>query len=125
MTAVRPATAGGRPKKAEGEGRAIVAGVRMTVAEREYARGLARQAGLSLSEFLRRRALGMPVVVRQGKSDAALVHELNAIGVNLNQLTANVNADRLGAVGCRLEDLDGLTALLRKTLHKALDALDD
>ncbi|MEL7087318.1 MAG: plasmid mobilization relaxosome protein MobC [Planctomycetota bacterium] len=115
---------GGRPKKADGETRHVVP-TRMTIAEHNHARDMARQAGLSLSEYLRRRALGEPITVRQGKTDARLIHELNAIGVNLNQIARNVNSDRLGAPGSRLSDLDALQRQLRGVLDRALEGFDD
>lgn len=119
--ASKPRGRGGRPKKADAESRMIVAGCRMTIAEREHARDMARRAGLSFSEYLRRLSQGEPVTVRQAKTDARLIHELNAIGINLNQIARNVNSDRLGGAGSRLEDLDGLMDQLRDTLDRAVE----
>ena len=76
-----------RPKKQDGEKRDEVARFRVTLAEREYIRAQANAAGLGEAEYLRRRALGYAVPpARSGRSDPALISELNRIGVNVNQL---------------------------------------
>ena len=123
-TTPRPAS-GGRPKKVEAERRVKQTNHRWTVAEDIHLREQARTAGMTVAEFVRRRALGLPVVVREAKADARLVHELNAIGVNLNQIARNLNTDRLGAPGSRVFDLDALQEQLRVVLDRALEQLDD
>ena len=76
-----------RPRKQDREKRNEVARFRVTLAEREYIRAQAQAAGLLEAEYLRRRALGYAVPpARPGRSDPALVSELNRIGVNVNQL---------------------------------------
>ena len=50
-----------RPKKAPGEKRSEQTNSRWTAAELEYLREQASRAGLSLSEYVRRRALSLPV----------------------------------------------------------------
>lgn len=124
-TASKPGRSGGRPKKVEAERRVKQTNHRWTIAEDTHLRDQAKTAGLSVAEYVRRRALGLPVVVREAKTDARLIHELNAIGVNLNQITRNVNAERLGAEGCRLSDLDALRRQLREVLDRALESFDD
>jgi hypothetical protein len=116
---------GGRPKKAEHERRIASLRADVTLAEKAHVADLAKAAGVSQGEFIRRRALGLPVVVLEAKTDARLIHELNAIGVNLNQIARNVNADRLGAPGSRLSDLEGLQRQLRDVLDRALESFDD
>lgn len=116
---------GGRPKKTEHERRIASLRAGVTLAEKQHVRDQARAAGMSEGEYIRRRVLGLPVVVREAKTDARLIHELNAIGVNLNQITRNVHAERLGAEGCRLSDLDALRRQLRDVLDRALEAFDD
>ena len=115
----------GRPKKSDHERRTSSLRSGVTLAEKQHIRDQARAAGISEGEYIRRRCLGLPVVVRQGKTDARLVHELNAIGVNLNQIARNVNADRLGASGSRLSDLDALTRQLRAVLDRAVESMDE
>lgn len=75
-----------RPEKNPEEKRSEVARFRLTVAERVFLREQAATAGLTEAEFLRRRALGLPVRATVARSDPALVAELNRIGVNVNQL---------------------------------------
>lgn len=75
-----------RPVKTPEEKRSDVARFRLTAAERAFLRSQADAAGLSESDFLRRRALGLPVRAAAARSDPALVSELNRIGVNVNQL---------------------------------------
>ena len=60
----------------------------MTSVERDRIREAASQAGLSVSEFLRRRALGRPVVPL---ADAAARKALRRVGVNLNQIVRRAN----------------------------------
>jgi hypothetical protein len=97
-----------RPEKTPEEKRSETARFRLTVAERAFLRGQAETAGLTEAEFLRRRALGLPVRAASARSDPVLVSELNRIGVNVNQLA---RATHRGAeftrywreIGARLE----------------------
>ena len=75
-----------RPEKSPEEKRSEVARFRLTIAERAFLRSQAEAAGLSEAEYLRKRALGLPVRAASERSDPALVSELNRIGVNVNQL---------------------------------------
>jgi len=76
-----------RPEKQDGEKRSETARFRLTLAEREWLREQAGRAGLSETEFMRRRVLGRPIPPAPSRSsDPALVSELNRIGVNVNQL---------------------------------------
>jgi hypothetical protein len=85
-----------RPVKQEHEKRSEVVQTRVTLAEHEHMRGVAEGAGLSVSDYLRRRACGymVPTGVVRRSVDPALVSELNRIGVNLNQITRNLNSGR-------------------------------
>ena len=120
--ATAPKGPGGRPKKAEHERRIKSLRADVTLAEKAHVQDQARLAGMSEGEYIRRRALGLPVTVRQAKTDARLIHELNAIGVNLNQIARNQNAGRVGAGAV---NLDELLRQLRATLDRAADALND
>lgn len=120
--ATAPSGPGGRPKKAEHERRCKSLRADVTIAEQQHVAAQAKAAGVSVGEYIRRRALGLPVVVREAKTDARLVHELNAIGVNLNQIAKLHNA---GRVDTRTGELDELMRQLRQTLDKAVDQLDD
>jgi len=77
---------GGRPKKIEAERRCKQTNHRWTIAEDAFLREQAAAADLSVAEFIRRRALLIPVVPPRKKVDARLLMELNAIGNNVNQL---------------------------------------
>ena len=83
-----------RPLKESDEKRAEVLRTRFTLAESVHIRQQADAAGLTVSEFIRRRALGLAVQPPPSRADAALVSELNRIGVNVNQLARAQNSDR-------------------------------
>ena len=76
-----------RPKKQTDEKRTEQMNTRWTLAEREHIRTQARAAGISDTEYLRRRALGHQIPPAPSRSsDPAMVSELNRVGVNVNQL---------------------------------------
>ena len=54
----------------------------------------AAAAGLAPHDFVRQRVLGFHVAPAKSPADAALISELNRVGVNLNQLARAVNTDR-------------------------------
>ena len=77
--------------------------IRCTVPQREDIRASAKEAGLTVSEFARRRLFDRPVVPRtEAKLDAQVLSELNRLGValrsgvgnNLNQLVRDWNSGR-------------------------------
>lgn len=81
-----------RPNKHDHEQRSVKEQYRVTVAERAYIRGQAKAAGLRPSEYSRRRALGYEVPAKAASApNAALISELNRIGVNVNQLARSVH----------------------------------
>lgn len=57
--------------------------IRFTPDEKALAMALASEAGLTLSGYLRRRALGMPV---RSKADAQTINELRRLGGLVKQL---------------------------------------
>lgn len=85
-----------RPKKDTHEKRSEVVRLRLTLAEHEHVRSQAEAAGVTVSDFLRRRALGYIVPQIRGRRgpDPILLNELNRIGVNLNQIARNQNSGR-------------------------------
>ena len=98
-----------RPRKQKHEQRIIPVPTRYTVAEQHYIRAQAVAAGLTDSDYIRRRALGYRVEPPKSPVDAALVTELNAIGVNLNQIARALNRgrdepDHIGPVLDQLQD---------------------
>ena len=85
----------GRPKLAADERRDDrLPNIRVTAAERAYVEGQAARAGLPLVEFCRRVILSRRIKAKMPEADARLVDELNAIGVNINQIAKRVNAGR-------------------------------
>jgi hypothetical protein len=99
---------GGRPRKAEGERRdASLPPVRVTTAELVHVEEQAERAGLPVSEYVRRRALGAKVAPRQTPADTRALDELNRIGVNLNQLAhaANMGKTLEGQLAATLDQL--------------------
>lgn len=82
-----------RPRKDTAERREEQIKLRLTLAELEHLRTQAERAGLSTAEYGRRRILGHEVSPRASRADAALVSELNRIGVNVNQLARAAHTD--------------------------------
>lgn len=83
-----------RPRKHDAEKRTEQLNLRLTMAEVEAIRGEADKAGLSVADYVRRRAVGLPVAPAPRKVDAALVSELNRVGVNLNQVARSLHTER-------------------------------
>lgn len=83
----------GRPRKEPLERRsAKLPPVRITDAELAALTLQAASAGVSLTEYVRQRALGGEVIRRSGQAEAQLLSELNRIGVNLNQIARTLNS---------------------------------
>lgn len=83
----------GRPRLDPIERRtATLPPVRVTDSELAGLALQAEAAGLSLTEFIRQRALTGRVVSRSPSADAQLLAELNRIGVNLNQIAYRLNS---------------------------------
>lgn len=84
-----------RPRKSEIDKRDERSEQRYTLGELEFIREQADRAGLSVSEFVRRRALSHPVrAVQTNATSPAVISELNRIGVNVNQLARANNRGR-------------------------------
>ena len=94
---------GGRPR---GRRRGEKVEVRVSAAEKLDLRSSAHEAGLTVSEYVRRRSLGQPVVARADRETRVL---LRRIGVNLNQLARAANTS--GASASRRQLDDALAAL--------------
>ena len=122
--AERRRRAGGRPRRRPGTGDPVGVLFQVSVAERDRLRELAGAAGLSVSEFVRRRALGGRIApLAEAVDRRETRRELNRLGVNLNQLVRRANeaapllpAERAAAVGGVVDRawsvLDGLEAAL-------------
>lgn len=83
-----------RPRKDEHEQRRDRTTVRFTAAEKAFVEEQAGHAGMVPADFIRHRALGLPVQPSPRRADAALLSELNRIGVNVNQLARAVHTER-------------------------------
>lgn len=94
-------TKGGRPR---GSRRREKVEVRVSAAEKADLRGSAREAGLTVSEYVRRRSLGQPVAAWADRETRVL---LRRIGVNLNQLARAANTSGASAPGRQLDEALG------------------
>lgn len=103
----------GRPALDSTERRSKVTVMRTTEPELEHIRAQADAAGLSVSEFVRRRSLGYTVPTAAAASrgiDPRLIEGVNRIGNNVNQLARAVHMDRTFVqywerIGGELEEL--------------------
>jgi hypothetical protein len=90
----------------------------MTIADYDMITAKAAEANLSVSEFMRRAALGHRIVVTVAAVYAPLVQALNAIGNNINQIARSSNRGQeeqayWRAIGDRVSFV--LTEVLKKT----------
>lgn len=83
-----------RPKKKVDQRRNRLGQFRMTADEELSVKMNAAASGLTVAEFTRRRVLGLIVTPPAAKADAALIAEVNRIGVNVNQIAFALNAGR-------------------------------
>ena len=85
-----------RPRLEEHEKRTERHNLRFTLAEIDHIRTQADAAGIDVSEYLRRRALGytVPTGGSSRRTDPALITELNRVGVNVNQLALATHTGR-------------------------------
>lgn len=104
----------GRPRKSEAEKRTISHGLKLNQKEKEELERRADAAGLSVNEYLRRKALGGKSIT--AKSDQKARAELRHIGRNLNQLAKRANMGKLDEVAEAVQD--GI-----EDLRKALEEL--
>jgi hypothetical protein len=87
--------------------------LRLTAGERAVVRARAHAAGLTVSEFLRRAALGKRVRARPGQVRRDAVYQLSKVGNNLNQLARAANtAGQVRAEELLEEALGELRAVL-------------
>lgn len=86
----------GRPKLSPEERRDCQTTVLYTMRERAELETRAAAVGLNLSEFIRRRTLGVPLPPQSADRATRdkLATSLLRIGVNLNQITKHMNAGR-------------------------------
>ena len=86
----------GRPQKSPDERRDHRTAVMLTMAERAQLESRAASVGLTISEYMRRRALHVPLPPQAADRHVRdkLATALLRIGVNLNQITKHMNAGR-------------------------------
>ncbi|OYW52823.1 MAG: hypothetical protein B7Z29_18280 [Hyphomicrobium sp. 12-62-95] len=82
---------GGRPIKQPDEKRCVQVNTRMTIADYDMITAKAAEANLSVSEFMRRAALGHRIVVPVATVYAPLIRALISIGNNINQIARSSN----------------------------------
>lgn len=92
--------------------------VRCTEAEKQEIKQKAAQAGLSLTEYIRKMVLHGKITIRQHKSvDPEVFFQIRKLGINLNQQTKKLNAT--GALPLELKQLwQKLNAVLDQILEK-------
>lgn len=68
--------------------------VRCTQSELNDLHSMSQKAQMTLSEFIRQKALNGKVIVKKSTNPMsfALIHELNKIGTNLNQIAKKANS---------------------------------
>lgn len=92
--------AGGRPKADQTTKRESVVSVRLSVAERAALEARAAAAGLPVSEYVRAVLVQAPPPRRRtatggaGRLSLQEFRELNAVGINLNQIARVMNTGR-------------------------------
>ena len=83
--------------------------VRVAPGEKDQLRSIARAAGLGISDLVRRRALGRPVVSR---SDATTIRELRRLGGLLKKVHVDSGGAYSQQTAAALRALQGAVALL-------------
>lgn len=100
--------------------------VRFTKAEREGLSKLAQEEGMSLSQCIRNRLYKQDVTyvfITHNSDLARLASEVNKLGVNVNQIARNLNANRqyrryLGATDMEADEV-------KKSLNRVADELSE
>lgn len=107
-----------RPTKGSGENRDFVFKVRFTADEKKLLVQLAKQAGLTASDFVRVKTIGSKAHGKQATPERAMLirlqAELNKVGSNANQIARALN---------RRADADTLTGLSTELINDALEGI--
>lgn len=111
-----------RPDPTEHEYRTEVMQTRVTLAERAHVQEMAQRAGLTVSEYLRRRACSyqVPTGPRRRALSPELATALNRVGVNINQIALRLNCDRPERIS--IEETMGE---LQRVLALVVSGMDD
>jgi predicted DNA-binding protein len=92
---------GGRPRKDPEDRRSHTHGLRLSPNEKEKLEKRAERAGMSLSEYIRRRALGKKI---KPKVEEEAIRQIRRAGVNLNQIAKWANEGKDQAVRSAAEE---------------------
>jgi hypothetical protein len=95
-----------------------VANVRMTPAEKASLKAEAEAAGLSLSELVRRRALGRTVTA---KIDTQMIAELRRQGGLMKKIFADTDGAHAALTGEALAEIQAYIKLLREQQERVND----
>jgi hypothetical protein len=107
-----------RPSKHPAEQRSVrLPSPRVTPAELAFVERQAITAGLTSPDYIRRLALGRPVAPRRSRIAAAMLLELNRIGVNTTQ-RARANTSAQAPISAELRQA---LAALRTLLERLAD----
>lgn len=108
-----------RPKKTYHEKRTEQLNIGLTLHEIEQIRARAETAGLIPVDYARKCLLGHVVKPAKRHADAALISELNRIGVNLNQIMPAFHTNKL-----LRKDWSPVVAQLQAVLKKVAACYD-
>ena len=122
---------GGRPVLHPEEKRSERINIRLTPAEKRHIETQAEAAGIKPNEYARRRCLGYTVAPLGGQRNAAIVSELNRVGVQLsglgnvvNQIARYAHSDRQArGFDGDWESLNADVQASRQVISEALDRL--
>lgn len=105
---------GGRPRKDPGDRRSLTHGLRLSPNEKEELERRADRAGVNLSKYIRRRALGEEI---QMEVEEEAIRQVQRAGVNLNQIARWANEGKDKAVhSAAQETIEEVKKALRQLL---------
>lgn len=105
---------GGRPRKDPEERRSLTHGLRLSPNEKEKLEQRAERAGVSLSKYIRHRALGEEI---QTEVEEEAIRQVQRAGVNLNQIARWANEGKDNAVhSAAQETIEEVKKALRQLL---------
>ena len=107
---------GGRPVKSLGSCKNYFIKIRLDTQEYYTMKGLARQSGMNMSEFIRTMVFNGYIKERISKDQMAVIRSLTGLANNLNQLAKSANTYGYMAVELQNAELAESIALLIKKL---------
>ena len=90
---------------------------RMASTDREAIKELAKQSGMSMSDYVTACCLGKRIIVIDGQKE--LLRQLKGIGSNINRLTVLANMGKVQVIGLdkAAQELSEVSAALRSVLE--------